>query len=73
MNLKCPDCGHTFYAHETGALAEYFLEDRRIIEDEDELRAAEEEVKKQNATTVKWWVKVIGGVAAGYVVGKNLK
>ena len=47
VNWKCPDCGQTFYADETGGLTEDSPEDRKVIEDEDELQAAEEEVKKQ--------------------------
>jgi hypothetical protein len=47
LRCKCNDCGQDFYAEEPqGGLSENDLADEDAI-DQDELRAAEEELKKQ--------------------------
>jgi hypothetical protein len=48
LTYKCLDCGQNFYANEPkGGISENNLEDGPIIDDEDALRAAEEDLKKQ--------------------------
>lgn len=48
MTCKCLDCGRDFYIEEpTQNVEELFPSDERFIADEDELLAAEEELKRQ--------------------------
>jgi transcription elongation factor Elf1 len=48
LTYKCLDCGQNFYANEPkGGISEKNLEDGPIIDDEDALRAAEEDLKRQ--------------------------
>jgi hypothetical protein len=48
VTWRCSDCGRDFYAEEPQqGLPEEVLADEKMINDEDELRAAEEEVRKQ--------------------------
>jgi hypothetical protein len=45
---RCLDCGEDFYLEEpTGKVAEEMLDDDQIIDNEEELQAAEDELKKQ--------------------------
>jgi hypothetical protein len=48
VTCRCLNCGRNFYAEEPPqGLEKLPLMDDRIIDDEDELRAAEEELKRQ--------------------------
>ena len=48
VTWRCSDCGRDFYTEEPQQrLLEEVLADEKTIDDEDELRAAEEEVRKQ--------------------------
>lgn len=48
MTCRCSDCGRDFYTEEPEqGLPEEALADDKMIDDEDELRAAEEELKRQ--------------------------
>lgn len=48
MTCRCSNCKRDFYAEESQqGLEEGVLSDDRVIDDEDELRAAEEEVRRQ--------------------------
>jgi hypothetical protein len=48
LTYKCLDCGQNFYAKEpNGGISEETLEDGPIVDDEDVLRAAEEDLKRQ--------------------------
>lgn len=48
MTCRCSNCKRDFYAEEPQqGLEEGVLSDDRVIDDEDELRAAEEEVRRQ--------------------------
>lgn len=44
---RCRSCGREFYAEEPPGGADGLVTDDRMIEDEDELRAAEEELKRR--------------------------
>jgi len=48
LTYKCLDCGQNFYTQEPkGGINEANLEDGPIVDDEETLRAAEEELKRQ--------------------------
>jgi len=48
LTYRCLDCGLDFYAKEPqGGVSDKILEDNQIIDDEEALRAAEEELKRQ--------------------------
>ena len=48
LTYKCVDCGQSFYTEEPiGGISEVFLENSPIIDDEEALRTAEEELKRQ--------------------------
>ena len=48
LTYKCLDCGQNFYAQEPkGGISKENLEDGPIIDDEEALRAAEKELKRQ--------------------------
>lgn len=48
LTCRCLDCGEEFYAQEPeGGVDESVYSEDRVIDNEDELRIAEEELKKQ--------------------------
>jgi hypothetical protein len=49
ITCKCLDCGQDFYIEEPpDGLADRLIEEDTMIEDEEELQAAEDELKRQN-------------------------
>jgi hypothetical protein len=48
VTCRCSDCGRDFYTEEPlQGLPEEVLKDEKMLNDEDELRAAEEELRRQ--------------------------
>jgi len=48
LTYRCLDCGLDFYGEETqGGLIDELMTDDQVIDDEEALRVAEEEIKRQ--------------------------
>ena len=47
LTCRCTDCGQNFYAEAGGEPADDAVLDDRIVDDEEALRAAEDELKKE--------------------------